>query len=153
MILRKRCLKAIVTVGKLSYCLSVQNPVSAFTEYAEDQVNMHFCAWRFGACVFVLPPLLLRISPSLCLIFSPFLLLFSFKLGYMGLRPACFLVTFCTMQKVTTRSPSQEVSRFSKPRINAPQPQLPTATIKTFYKGSSEVLQTSNQRTQTTTAH
>ena len=25
-----------------------------------------------------------------------------------GLRPACFLVTFCTMQKVTTRSPSQE---------------------------------------------
>ena len=45
---------------------------------------------------------------------------------------ACFLVTFCTMQKVTTRSPSQEVSRFFKPRISAPQRQLRTATIKTF---------------------
>ena len=32
---------------------------------------------------------------------------------------ACFLVTFCTMQKVTTRSPSQEASRFCKPRISA----------------------------------
>ena len=28
---------------------------------------------------------------------------------------ACFLVTFCTMQKVTTRSPSQGAPRFRKP--------------------------------------
>ena len=47
---------------------------------------------------------------------------------------ACFLVTFCTMQKVTTRSPSQEASRFCKPRISTPQPQLRTATIKTFLR-------------------
>ena len=39
-----------------------------------------------------------------------------------------------------------KVPRFFKPRINAPQPQLPTATIKTF-QGSFEGLQTSNQRT------
>ena len=32
---------------------------------------------------------------------------------------ACFLVTFCTMQKVTTRSPSQGASRFCKPRFSA----------------------------------
>ena len=51
-----------------------------------------------------------------------------------GLRPACFLVTFCTTQKVTTRIPLQETPRFSKPRISAPQPQLRTATIKTFLR-------------------
>ena len=38
-----------------------------------------------------------------------------------GLRPACFLVTFCTTQKVTIRSPLQKVPRFSKPQISAPQ--------------------------------
>jgi hypothetical protein len=37
----------------------------------------------------------------------------SFESWVAGLRPACFLVTFCTMQKVTTRSPSQEASRFA----------------------------------------
>ena len=35
-------------------------------------------------------------------------------------RPStCFLVTFCTTQKVTIRSPSQGDSRFCKPRISA----------------------------------
>ena len=62
---------------------------------------------------------------------------------------ACFLITFCTMQKVTTRIPLQEASRFRKPRISAPPPQLPTATIKTF-QGSFEVLQTLEQRTKIT---
>ena len=38
------------------------------------------------------------------------------------------------MQKVTTRTPSQEASRFFKPRISPPQPQLRTATIKTFVR-------------------
>ena len=57
----------------------------------------------------------------------------SFESWVAGLRPACFLVTFCTMQKVTPRSPSQEASRFCKPRTSTPQPQLPTATIKTFF--------------------
>ena len=46
----------------------------------------------------------------------------------------CFLVTFCTTQKVTTRTPSQEAPRFRKPRISAPQPQLRAATIKTFLR-------------------
>ena len=36
-----------------------------------------------------------------------------------GLRPACFLVTFCTTQKVTIRSPLQKVPRFCKHRISA----------------------------------
>ena len=58
----------------------------------------------------------------------------SFESWVAGLRPACFLVTFCTMQKVTTRTPSQEAPRFCKPRISAPQPQLRTATIKTFLR-------------------
>ena len=38
-----------------------------------------------------------------------------------GLRPACFLVTFCTMQKVTTRTSSQEAPSFCKPRFSPPQ--------------------------------
>ena len=65
---------------------------------------------------------------------------------------ACFLVTFCTMQKVTTRSPSQGASRFCKPQISPPQPQLRTATIKTF-AGRFKVLQTLFQRTKTPTSH
>ena len=69
-----------------------------------------------------------------------------------GLRPVCFLVTFCTTQKVTTRTPSQDAPRFRKPQISAPQPQLRTATIKSF-PGSFEVFQTSKQRTKTTTSH
>ncbi len=47
---------------------------------------------------------------------------------------ACFLVTFCTMQKVTIRIPLQGASRFCKPRISIPQPQFRTATIKTFLR-------------------
>ena len=93
---------------------------------------------------------------------------------------ACFLVTFCTTQKVTTRSlcrehrgfanlesahsnndyaltklnPSQRgESRFCKPRFSSPQWRLRTNKIKTFPKGSFEVLQTSIQPTQTTTSH
>ena len=45
----------------------------------------------------------------------------SFESWVAGLRPACFLVTFCTTQKVTTRIPLQETPRFSKPQISAPQ--------------------------------
>ncbi len=48
--------------------------------------------------------------------------------------------------------PLQGESRFCKPRFSAPQPQLRTATIKTF-QGRFEVFQTSNQRTQATTSH
>ena len=58
--------------------------------------------------------------------------------------------TFCTTQKVRKTSLSQEAPRFCKPRISSPQPQLRTATIKTFPKGTPKVLQTSNQRTKTT---
>ena len=46
----------------------------------------------------------------------------------------CFLVTFCTTQKVTTRFPYGKAPRFCKPRISTPQPQLRTATIKTFLR-------------------
>ena len=66
---------------------------------------------------------------------------------------ACFLVTFCTTQKVTSRSPSQEASRFSKPRFSSPKQRFRTNKIKTFHQGSFEVFQTSNQRTQTQTSH
>jgi hypothetical protein len=44
----------------------------------------------------------------------------------------CFLVTFCTTQKVTTRTPSQEAPRFCQPRFSSLQWQLRAATIKTF---------------------
>ncbi len=66
---------------------------------------------------------------------------------------ACFLVTFCTTQKVTSRSPSQEASRFSKPRFSSPKQRFRTNKIKTFHQGRFEVFQTSNQRTQTQTSH
>ncbi len=66
-------------------------------------------------------------------------------------RPStCFLVTFCTTQKVTSRSPSQEASRFSKPRFSSPKQRFRTNKIKTFHQGSFEVFQTSNQRTKNT---
>ena len=42
--------------------------------------------------------------------------------------------SFCTTQKARKTFPSQEVSSFFKPRISAPQPQLRTATIKTFLR-------------------
>ena len=44
---------------------------------------------------------------------------------------ACFLVTFCTMQKVTPRSPSQGAPRFCKPRSSAPQ--LPSPHNSTYF--------------------
>ena len=47
---------------------------------------------------------------------------------------ACFLVTFCTMQKVTTRSPSQEAPRFCKPRISTHRQQIRANQIKSFQK-------------------
>jgi hypothetical protein len=53
---------------------------------------------------------------------------------------------FSYKRKARKTFPLQGASRFRKPRFSAPQPQLRTATIKTF-QGSSEVLQTSNQRT------
>ena len=45
---------------------------------------------------------------------------------------ACFLVLFARRKKNVKTSPLQGASRFSKPRISTPQPQLRTATIKTF---------------------
>ena len=76
---------------------------------------------------------------------------FLLKLGYMGLRPACFLVTFCTMQKVTTRSLCREYRGFAnlesahRSRSFAPQQLKPFESL--------EVTQTLNQRTQTATSH
>ena len=61
----------------------------------------------------------------------------SFESQVAGRSPACFLVTFCTTQKVTIRSPSQGDSRFCKPRISTPKHQLRTNKIKTFPKGAS----------------
>ena len=61
---------------------------------------------------------------------------------------ACFLVLFARRKKNVKTSPFREAPRFCKPRISARKQQLRTATIKTF-QGSSEVLQTSNQRTKT----
>ena len=75
----------------------------------------------------------------------------SFESWVAGLRPACFLVTFCTMQKVTPRSPSQEAPRFCKPRISALKQQIRTTQLNPFER--IEVLQTSIQHTQTTTSH
>ena len=47
---------------------------------------------------------------------------------------ACFLVLFARRKKNVKTSPLQEVPRFCKPRISTPQPQLRTATIKTFVR-------------------
>ena len=47
---------------------------------------------------------------------------------------ACFLVLFARRKKNVKTSLFQGASRFCKPRISAPQPQLPTATIKTFLR-------------------
>jgi hypothetical protein len=49
-----------------------------------------------------------------------------------GLRPVCFLVTFCTTQKVTTRLPLQGASRFSKPRSNTQKKQIHTIQLNPF---------------------
>ena len=60
-----------------------------------------------------------------------------------------FLRYFLHAAKSTNPFPFREASRFCKPRISPPKQQLPTNKIKSFSKGSSEVFQTSNQRTQT----
>ena len=67
-------------------------------------------------------------------------------------KPLVYFWYFSYTRKVRKTFLSQEISRFCKPRISAPQWQLRTATIKTF-PGSFEVFQTSNQRTKTTTSH
>ena len=65
-------------------------------------------------------------------------------------KPLVYFWFFSYTRKARKTFLSQVAPRFCKPRISTPQRQLPTATIKTFYKGRFEVLQTSNQRTQTT---
>ena len=45
---------------------------------------------------------------------------------------ACFCGTFCTPQKVPTRTPLPGVSRFCKPRFSSPQWRLRTNKIKSF---------------------
>ncbi len=45
---------------------------------------------------------------------------------------ACFLVLFARRKKNVKTSPFWEAPRFRKPRTSTPQPQLRTATIKTF---------------------
>jgi hypothetical protein len=68
-------------------------------------------------------------------------------------KPLVYFWYFSYTRKVRKTFLSQEAPRFCKPRFSTPQPQLRTATIKTFYKGRSEVSQTSNQRTQTAISH
>ena len=62
------------------------------------------------------------------------------------------LVLFVQAKRINSFS-LQRTSRFCKPRFNSPQWRLRTNKIKTFPKGRFEVLQTSNQRTQTKTLH
>ena len=49
-------------------------------------------------------------------------------------KPLVYFWYFSYTRKVRKTFPSQEVSSFFKPRISAPQPQLRTATIKTFLR-------------------
>ena len=54
--------------------------------------------------------------------------------------PCAFYVTFCTMQKVTSRSPAQEASRFCEPRFstqnkNFAQTQLNPLPLRGFIGG------------------
>ena len=65
---------------------------------------------------------------------------------------ACFLVTFCTMQKVTTRSLSGELRGSANLEAARRNSSFAPQQLKPF-SGSSEVLQTSKQRTKTTTSH
>ena len=44
----------------------------------------------------------------------------------------CFLVTFCTMQKVTSRSPSQGAPRFYEPRFSAQNYNFPLTKLTPF---------------------
>ena len=58
------------------------------------------------------------------------------------------LVLFVQAKRINSFS-LQRTSRFRKPRFSPPQWRLRTNKIKSFPKGGFEVLQTSNQRTQT----
>ena len=51
--------------------------------------------------------------------------------------PRAFYVTFCTPQKVTTRTPLPGVPRFSKTRISPPKKQLRTNKLKFFCRSVS----------------
>ena len=68
-------------------------------------------------------------------------------------RPSVFLRYFLHAAKSTNPFPLREAPRFCKPRFSLPQWRLRTNKIKTFLKEGIEVLQTSIQRTQTTTLH
>ena len=69
-----------------------------------------------------------------------------------GRSPACFLVTFCTVQKVTSRSLCRELRVF--PNLDSAHPNIKyTLTKLNPLKESSEVLPTSNQHTQPTPSH
>ena len=68
-------------------------------------------------------------------------------------KPLVYFWYFSYTRKVRKTFLSQGAPRFSKPRFSSPQPQLRTATIKTFPKGSFEVLQTSKQHTKTANSH
>ena len=49
-------------------------------------------------------------------------------------KPLVYFWFFSYKRKARKTSPSQEASRFFKPQISPPQPQLRTATIKTFVR-------------------
>ena len=70
-----------------------------------------------------------------------------------GSQTSGVLLVLFVQAKSTKNVPLQGVSRFCKPRISTPQPQLRTATIKSFSKGNPEVSQTSNQHTKITASH
>ena len=61
--------------------------------------------------------------------------------------PRAFYVTFCTTQKVTSRFPCRELRGFPNLEAAHPNNTLPRTKLNPF-KGSSEVLQTSNPHTQ-----
>ena len=64
-------------------------------------------------------------------------------------KPLVYFWFFSYKRKARKTSPLQEASRFCKPRFSSPQWRLRTNKIKTFLKKGFEVLQTSNQPTQT----
>ena len=68
-------------------------------------------------------------------------------------KPLVYFWYFSYTRKVRKTFLSQEAPRFCQPRISAPQPQLRTATIKTFPKGRFEVFQTSNQLAAAAASH
>ena len=69
----------------------------------------------------------------------------SFESQVAGRSPVCFLVTFCTMQKVTTRSLCREHRGFANLNSARRSRSFVPQQLKPF-SGSFEVLQTSIQR-------